>query len=246
MSIPTTRQLFKEFCLRQLGAPVNFINLHDDQIEDCIDLALQFFWDYHYDGADKYYYKIQVTDEIKTNGYVEMPENIIGVVNIFDISTSLTSPGMWNVQYQIVMSDMFFWGGVNLLPYYMSMQNLDFIQQMLVGKQPIRYNRHHNRLYIDMDWSRVNVGHYLIAEAYQVVHPDDFPNVWKDRWLIRYCTALMKRLYGTNTKKFTGLKTPGHVEINGKAIYDEAVQEIDQLERDMIRTLQYPPMDMIG
>jgi len=57
MAKPTTRSTFKTYCLRELGFPVIDINVDDDQLEDRIDEALQFFQDYHFDGVEKIYMK---------------------------------------------------------------------------------------------------------------------------------------------------------------------------------------------
>ena len=73
-----------------------------------------------------------------------------------------------------------------MVPYFMAIQHIQFLEYMLVGKQPLRYNRHVNKLHVDMDWNRFNVGDYLLAEAYQVVDPDTYSDAWGDRWLGRY------------------------------------------------------------
>ena len=61
MAIPTTKSTFKEYCLRNLGKGVIDINVSDDQADDRIDEALQYFAQYHYDGIEKVYLKHQIT-----------------------------------------------------------------------------------------------------------------------------------------------------------------------------------------
>ena len=61
MAIPNTRSSLKEYCLRSLGKPVIDINVDEDQVEDRIDEALQYFAQYHYDGVERMYLKYQVT-----------------------------------------------------------------------------------------------------------------------------------------------------------------------------------------
>ncbi len=61
MAKPTTRATFKNYCLRRLGFPVIDINVDDDQVNDRVDDALQFFEDYHFDGVEKMYMKHQIT-----------------------------------------------------------------------------------------------------------------------------------------------------------------------------------------
>jgi len=128
----------------------------------------------------------------------------------------------------------------------MVMENLALIAEMLVGKQPIRYNRHMNKLYVDMDWNTLTDGEFLLVEAYQIVDPTDYVDVWKDQWLMRYSTALIKRQWGANLSKFTGMTLPGGVQFNGQTLYNEAIQEIDTLEREMINSYSLPVLDMVG
>jgi hypothetical protein len=103
-----------------------------------------------------------------------------------------------------------------------------------------------NRLYVDMDWDRVNVGEYLIVEAYQIVDPDTFTDVWSDRWLQRYATAMIKQQWGANLTKFKEIKMPGGMTFNGDKIYNDATTEIAKLEDEMVNSYSLPVSDMIG
>lgn len=246
MAIPTTRAAFKENCLRRLGKPVIEINVDDDQVEDRIDEALRYFWDYHFDGADKIYYKYEITDNDKTNKYITMPDNIIGVVNLFPIGQSLNTNNLFNIRYQIALNDLYTLTSVSMVPYYMALTHVQFLEQFLVGQQPLRYNRHMNRLYIDMDWSIVNTGDFIVVEAYQVVDPAVYSDAWSDRWLLRYASCLIKQQWGQNLKKFQGMQLPGGLTFNGQQIYNEATQERADLEKEMIYSYSLPVTDMIG
>ena len=126
------------------------------------------------------------------------------------------------------------------------MQHIQFLEQLLVGEQPIRFNRHMNRLYVDMDWDRVNEGEYLIIEAYQIVDPDTFTDVWSDRWLQRYATAMIKQQWGANLTMFKEIKMPGGMTFNGDKIYNDATTEIAKLEDEMVNSYSLPVSDMIG
>ena len=61
MSTPNSRSEFKQYCLRQLGAPVLEINLADEQCEDIIDDGIQYFQERHFDGAARMFLKYQIT-----------------------------------------------------------------------------------------------------------------------------------------------------------------------------------------
>lgn len=246
MAVPTTRDQFKAYCLRRLGAPVIEINVDDDQVEDRVDDALRYYWDYHFDGTEKIYYKHLVTNTDITNKYITVPDNIIGAVNLFNIADpSIRSDDLFNIRYQIALNDLYTLTSVSMVPYYMVMEHLSLISEMLVGKQLLRFNRHMNRLYIDMDWNSLS-NEYLLVEAYQIIDPTEYVDVWKDQWLMRYATALIKRQWGSNLTKFTGMQLPGGLTFNGEKIYNDAVAEITDLEDKMISSYSLPVMDMIG
>ena len=247
MAVPTTRATFKEYCLRKLGKPVIEINVDDDQVEDRIDEALRYYWDYHFDGSEKVYYRHQITQTDRDNKYITLPENIIGAVNIFQIGDpAMTSNDLFNIRYQIALNDLYTLTSVSLIPYYMVMEHLGLMTELLVGKQPPRYNRHTDKLYIDMDWGTLDIGTYIIVEAYQVVDPDVWVDAYADRWLQNYATVLIKRQWGSNLTKFSGMQLPGGVQFNGDKIYDDATAELQKLEEEMISSYSLPAMDMIG
>ncbi len=247
MAVPTTRSEFKEYCLRKLGKPVIEINVDDDQIEDRIDESLRYYWDYHFDGTEKIYYKHQVTDADKANKYITLPENIIGAVRVFPIGDpSIRSDDMFNIRYQIALNDLYSLTAYSMIPYYMAMEHLALISEMLVGQQPIRYSRHRDRLFIDTKWDNYNTGDYLLIEAYEVLDPDTYPEVWSDRWLQNYTTAKIKYQWGSNLTKFSGMQLPGGVQFNGEKILVDAQAEIEKMEEDMISKYSLPVADMVG
>ena len=65
MAEPATRESLKQYALRALGKPVIEINVDDDQLEDRIDEAVQYFAQYHYDGVKRTYLKYQYTQADK-------------------------------------------------------------------------------------------------------------------------------------------------------------------------------------
>lgn len=236
MAVPTTRQAFKDYCLRKLGAPVIRINVSDSQVEDRIDEGLSFWYDYAMDGSEKMYYKYQIQDADITNQYITLPENIIGATRIFDIgviSSAIANP--FNLNYQIALNDLYTIASSSMIPYYTMMTQLELIEQMLVGQKPIRYNRMNNILYVDMDWTVFLAGQYLLVEAYQVIDPDVYTKAWSNRLLQNYCTALIKQNWSSNIGKMD-TTLPGDVKINYQKIADEAEKEIAKWEQAIMDT----------
>ena len=179
-------------------------------------------------------------------GYIQIPDNIIGVVNMYPVGQGLNTNNLFNIRYQIALNDLYTLTSVSMVPYYMAMSHVQFLEQLLVGQQPLRYNRHMDRCYIDMDWRILNVGDFVILEAYQIVDPNMYSKVWGDRWLLRYAAALIKQQWGTNLKKFEGMQLPGGLKFNGQKIYDEANEERLALEKEMMENYSMPVTDMIG
>jgi hypothetical protein len=215
-------------------------------VDDRIDEAISFYWDYHFDGIEQTFYKHVVSDADKANGYITVPDNIIGVVDLFDIGDATSTNNLFNIRYQIALNDLYDLSRYELVPYYMNFQNIRMIEEILVGKQMFRYNRHANQLHIDMDWAKVSVGDYMIAEVYKVIDPETYTDVYGDRWLLRYVTALVKIQWGSNLSKFVGMQLPGGVQFNGEQILQQGMEEKNHLEEEMISSYSLPVSDMTG
>jgi len=97
-----------------------------------------------------------------------------------------------------------------------------------------RFNRLQNRLHIDLKWGTdVVEGGIIVCEAYRALDPTEFSKAWNESWLKKYVTALFKKQWATNIKKFSGIQLPGGVTLDGDKLYDEAVGEIKELEDEL-------------
>ena len=250
MATPTSRQNLKDYALRRLGYPVIEINVDDSQVEDRVDDALQFFAEYHFDGVEKMYYKHQITSTDISNGYIDMDSvdsSIISVTRMFQFSDSTVN--MFDIRYQMALND--FYGlrsGLSNLAYYDSIKrHLSLIQQTLDPEKQIRFSRVTNRLYGDFDWSEdTDAGEYLMVEAYTVLDPETYTEIYNDRLLKQYVTALIKRQWGANLSKFENVQLPGGVSFNGTQIYEQAQQEIEKIEDEVQLRYELPPHFMTG
>ena len=88
----TSRTLLKEYCLRRLGHPVIEINVDEEQCDDRVDDALQYFAEYHFDGVEKVFLKHVLTAYDITNEYIPMddPANPVGgpVISVIRVAAS--------------------------------------------------------------------------------------------------------------------------------------------------------------
>ncbi len=270
MANPNSREKLKQYCLRNLGKPVIEVNASDDQLEDRIDEALQYYSQYHYDGIKRCYLKYKLTSADKTRlsaknplsetatqgsisttwnedqNFLVVPESIISVINIFPFSNK-GNLNLFDVRYQMRLNDLYDFSSTSIINYDVVLRHLDFLDHVLVGEKPIRYNQHENRLYIDMDWTNdLATDEYIVIEAYRKMDPDSFTDLYNDIYLKRYTTALFKKQWGANLSKFNGVAMVGGVTLNGQQIFSEALQEIEKLETDIRSTFELNPAMMIG
>ena len=263
MAVPSTKATFKEYCLRALGKPVIDINVDEDQIDDRIDEAVQYFAQYHVDGVERMYLKYQVTqadiDRMTTDtsesvtdnsvtttykradNFIVVPSSVISVVNVFPLSDR-ANLNMFDVRYQLRLNDLYDFSSTSIVHYEMTMQHLDFLDHILVGEKPMRFNQLSNKLFLDMDWKNdITAGEFLIFEVYRKVDPATYTDLFDDLYLKRYTTTLIKRQWGQNLSKFSGTAMLGGVTLNGPELFSTAIDEQQKLEEEIRSNYEEPP-----
>ena len=304
MAQPTTRLQFIDYCKRRLGFPVIDINVDDDQVNDRVDDALQFFEDYHFDGVEKMYMKHQITQADIDRRWIYCPDAVIYVVGMFPFDDSNSSINMFDLRYQLRLHDLYDFTSVSYVSYEITMQHIRTLNLLFSGTPQIRFNRKQNKIFLDIDWSRdLSVGDYVVIDCYRAIRPATITltgtgtavtsantiagtntvfdqellegdiitldgqelqvskitsptslstigpvstnvtngvltkpgnsEVWNDRFLKRYATALIKYQWGSNLSKFAGIQMPGGVTLDGVRIMTEAKEEMDKIEEDM-------------
>lgn len=301
-----TREQLKQYCLRALGAPVLEINVDDDQLEDRIDEALEYWRLYHHEGIEKIYLKQQITASLLTlttpnaanfpiNGivtgqtsgakatvtresqnistgtslyvrgilgtfqvgetitdgantavisavtlgvvdkkYIDLPDHVYGVSRMIPFAGTNTSKSMFDIQYQLRLNDLYDLTSTSIIYYKMTMGHLALLDLELNGKPMFDFNRLQGRIYPRINWeSDIAPGDFVVLDCYRAMDPATFPRVWNESWLKHYVTALFKKQWAVNLKKFSGLQLPGGVTMDGQAMYDEAQAEIKDLEEEL-------------
>jgi hypothetical protein len=306
-----SRDQLKQYALRALGAPVLEINVDEDQLEDRLDEALEYWRQYHPDGTEQIYMKqiiraseINLTtsvaenfvlSEVVTGGtsgataeviretsrvsagtlllvkkvvgtfvagetitgaasgqtavlgttpvilreydlkYIDIPDLVYGVTKVLSIGQASSSKNIFDLQYQLRLNDLYDLTSTSIIYYKTVMGQLALLDLELNGHQLFRFNRRMSRLYLDLNWeSDVILGDYIIVQAYRALDPDQFTKVWNEAWLKHYITALFKKQWATNIKKFSGIQLPGGVTLDGDKLYDEATGEIKELEDELM------------
>lgn len=320
-----SRATLTEYCLRALGEPVVEINVDDSQLEERIDEALDYWNQYHFDGAERMYLKQKITASVinittgtasdfdvgakitgSTSGatamvcaerdreatsnqiickdvthsgddmsnafaatptasfvvgetittesgasaviatagvelgtydlhYFPLPDYIYGVTRVIPFSSASSSKNLFDLQYQLRLNDLYDLTSTSLIYYKTVMSHISLLNLELNGYPLYRFNRMMGRLMLDVNWnSALAMGDFVVIECYRALDPASFSKVWNEPWFRRYVTAIFKRQWATNIKKFQGIQLPGGVTIDGDKLYAEAITEIKALEDEMI------------
>lgn len=253
MAIPTTRQELKDYALRRLGFPVIEINVDDDQLEDRLDDAIEMFREFHYDGTEYVHLAYQVTEADRTNQYIRVADSIIGVSRVLPLSqlkaTSTSSAGfnIFDINYQLRLNDFYNLTASSYTYYVIAREHLAMLDLIITGEVPIKFNKTTHRIYCDMNWmTKVDVGTYIVFEAWRVVDQESYESVFNNIWLKEYVTQVFKKQWGSNLTKYKDYVLPGGITINGEEIYASAVSEIARLEEQLRDTYEAPPQMLVG
>jgi hypothetical protein len=275
----STRAELKEYALRANGHPVVEINIAEEQLEDRLNDALQFFSEYHFDGVEKVYLKYKLSQTDIDNGYIsftatnrlslnsgasgfeddqaiqnsqdpDCPENvllqnlIVSVTRIFPFTQQ--SVGMFDVRYQYALNDLYTFGTIDLIQYDMTQQYLSLLRQFLSPDKSIRFNRVANKLYLDSDKRQLNEGMFLIIEAYRILDPRVYPEIYNDRLLKKYTVALVRWQWGVNLSKYSGIKLPGDITLDGQSMMKDSWQQKEEIEKEIILKGELPVDFIMG
>jgi hypothetical protein len=276
MAKPTNKEEFKDYCLRRLGAPILEINVDQDQLDDIVDDAVQYYQEYHYDGIEKMYLKHEFTaedvtrfsetDELSSTddpdaadwtnrkNFIEVPDHVIGIEKVFGVTSNLSSNEMWGLSNQYFLLDIFSFssgytfGNFDMSYYYMIKQYFETLDMVVNvgGLVQYRFNKRQDRLYLDIDISRVKENRYLVIECQRALDPQQWSQIYNDSFLKRYTTALIKRQWGQNMIKYNNIQLPGGITLNGRQLWEDGNNEVKELEAKMLSDYSTMPMDLIG
>jgi hypothetical protein len=246
MAHPTTRATLIDYCLQQLGEPVIEINVDEDQLDDRIDDALQYWQEYHSDASKKVYISHKITATDKTNKYITLPDEVLWVERMLPLDMQGTN-FLYNVEYHMRLSDLNRLTTMGGIAQYEQMQQALALYDLKLGtglSDPWRFSRHEHKLFIDVDDSELVVDKYIMISCYSAL--TGVAAIYNDRMLKKYSTALIKRQWGSNLIKFDGMVLPGGVTLNGRQIYDDAIQDIERIEEKIALDYEMPTNFYMG
>ena len=244
---PANKEELKDFCLRQLGFPVINVNVDDVQVDDAVELAFEYWNEFHFNGTERAYVKHQVTSADKSNRYVSVSDSLIGATRVFKVGQNKMAMNMFDLRYQLRLNDLWDLSSTSYVNYSLTMQHLQTLDMIFTGETPVRFNRLTDKLYIDWDWDTdVAENEYIIIEGFVITDPTVYTQVWNDRLLKKLTTAYIRKQWGQNMKKFKGMQLPGGITMDGQQIFDEAVAEIKEVEQEIRNTYEAPPAFYTG
>ena len=266
MAKPSSRSELITYCKRQLGEPVLQINIDDEQVNNVIDDTIQFFQENCYNGMERCYLTHEMnaddtarfaarvttsngtTDWEEATNYLPIPDHIVGVSKVFGMVGNSIRSNLFGIEYQIFLNDLYAFGSLDILNYFMTKQYLETLDMVLNNGsfQQFRYTMRRDRLYLDIDKDFLQEGQWLLIEAHRMIDPTDATEMYNDMFVKKYATALMKRQWGQNLIKYNNVQLPGGITLNGREIYEDALGEIERIESEVLSKYAIPPMDMIG
>ena len=239
---PRTRQDLIDYCLRRLGEPVIQVaqNLDPDQVEDRIDDAFQFFHDYHFDGVEKVYLAHQLQPQDIADKFIPIPPPVISVLRVVPLSSSSRNMGFFDIQYQMRLNDLYTFSSTSIVHYDVMRKHLALLEFEFNVDPGIQFTRHQQKLEVNWNWAEQEVGSYIIIECYRILDPDQYPDIYNDRWLKAYATELIRKQWGENLSKHNGVVILGNITLNGAEIFQKAMDNIEKLEQQVHDEFQLP------
>lgn len=166
--------------------------------------------------------------------YVEVPDLIYGITRVLPFSQASSSKNIFDLQYQLRLNDLYDLTSTSIIYYKTVMSHLALLDLELNGHPLYRFNRRQSKLFLDINWDTdVFLGDFIVVECYRALDPAENIKVWDESWLKHYVTALFKKQWAVNIKKFQGIQLVGGVTLDGNALYDEATGEIKELEDEL-------------
>jgi len=249
--IPTNKQEFSEYCLRKLGHPVIQISVTADQIDDRIDESLYLFYEQHYNATEEVVIMYPITNLDLANQFIILPSDVVGVVEVL---RPQMSSGASSLDYQAFINEVYSYTSPyiygDMTYYYMTEMRLTQMKNLLVPDRRFNFNYLSHKLIIAGGLAdSYRKDGYLLIKCLKKLHGDESTlqdtndivyNIWRDKWLQEYATAMIKLQWGQNLSKYQNVQLLGGVSMNGNQIKEEAKQEIKDLETELSTVYQLP------
>ena len=266
MASPSSRAELITYCKRQLGEPVLQVNIDDEQVNNVIDDTFQFFQENCYNGMERAYLYHEISADDKTRfaasvtttrgttdwkeatNFIPIPDHVVGITRVFGLVSNSIRSNLFGVEYQLFLNDLYAFGSLDILNYYMNKQYLETLDMVLNNGsfQQFRFTARNDRLYLDIDKDFLQAGTNVLVECHRLIDPTEATQMNNDVFVKKYATSLMKRQWGMNLTKYQQVSLPGGINLNGERILSDAQRELDTIRQRFAMDWADPPLDIVG
>lgn len=245
-----TKDTFKTYILEMLGQPVIRVEVTDAQLENVIDLTVDYYLERAEGGTSLRFMTLPIIKDTKN---YQLDFNVSSIYNVFDsqgsgigtgvfpgpVSTSslhYTTPFSGVTTGQSTVGDM--------LHLHLARGHLETLNFLLQIPLAYDFNSITNNLHLIANPTVDFQSGILYYE--KLDYSGDTSNLWNNRWIKRYAVARTKYQWGSNLGKYSGSMLPGGLEIQASEILGEAKEEIEKLETELEEAWQLPHDFLIG
>lgn len=241
-----SRDEFSAYCLRRLGNGAINIEITQDQIDDCINQALEFF-EVRYTGMmTETWLTVRLTTQDATRSWFQAPPGWLSVNYLYDPqrdSGQSTVDDFDNLNYRLANSDFFnfSWTAASdmVTSFHLFQEKINLIKLYFSPETRYRYNPTTGQ--VTLTRGQLDPGHLFVMQGYVTLDPAVTPDIYNDPWLKKYGTAIMGIQWGANVSKYDGVQLPGGITLNADKIYDRYETQRKELEEEFNSSMESPP-----
>lgn len=225
MATIDSRVELRKYILRQLGSPIHSVEVSTEQLDDCIDTALEYFENVADSGVQE---KLYIIDLYEGTSEYLLDTEVMGISEIHD-TVFISSDDLLSQHNQMRMNAApgGFAGGIST--YVTNMQYMSFINQYLRANITFNYNSTNKKLFLLESPIADGV---LVLSVFWSIRND--PETFNNNFIKEYSTALCMRQWGINMSKFEGATIVGGMTLNGGLMLDIANTDIERLREELM------------
>lgn len=231
----------KSYALAKLGNGIIEVNVTAEQIDYCLDDAIQKFNLYHSEGYLSTWTLLTVT---KGTAEYEIDHKIIGVTGIIPDVYEITAGGepTFTAKWDFMMEKRYT-GELDLVGYEILMEKIDLLNFQFIKQRGFVFNRsaHKITFYPAPEENRI-----LALKVYAVNDPYDYTDIYNNEWLKNYFVALLRIQWADNLTKVVNVPMPGGGLLNMTEILNRGLADKASLEEELAMKHEEPPEFILG
>ena len=232
----------KQYILRKLGSPVINIEITDDQLEDCIDDALDEYHENHFDGTFIYYMPFTLTIGQTVYQLDDYIQTVVEIMTADNLAIQWKDDDPLLVSQFYVGNTPITYNGTGLVDVEVFRQNFQMFADYFDVPIHFDFNSSTHKLYLATEPTE-DTDVFLKVFRWE---DDEVAGYLSDKWVKKYATALARLQWGDNLSKFEGGNLPGGATFNYGTILERAQSDIEKLQEELEDALSLPLDPEIG